>query len=910
MQGDAPLPPEPTAADEAMLRAAGAWPPDERGYVADPVSQEPRHWTAVAALLRRDEYDAFVAAKVALAPAVGFAPPLPLSEDLFEFQRDVARWAIERGTAALFLAFGLGKTRVQIEVGRQVCAHTGGRFLVVAPLGVRTEFRRDAEAMGQAITFIRRTDEATAPGLYLTNYESVRDGKIDPGAFDGVSLDEASILRGFGGTKTFREVMATMAGDDRRDMSARVVGRGVRYRFVATATPSPNDFIELLAYAAFLGVMDVSTAKTRFFQRNSEEADDLTLHPRKADEFWRWVASWAVFLARPSELGYDDGGYALPELRVHWHRVATDHAARRGVEKPERGQKMAQAKLFVEPAAGVTEATRERRASLPDRVAKLVEIRARNPGAHRIIWHDLEDERRAIEAAVPGVASVYGSQDLETRERVIVDFADGRVPELAAKPVMLGSGCNFQRHCAEAVFLGVDYKFNDFIQAVHRVYRFGQPRAVDVHIIYTEAQDSIRRALEEKWRQHDELVAQMTALVRQHGLARPRAAEASKDKVDVARREVRGERFAYVNNDCVREARRMDADSVDHVVTSIPFASQYKYSDSFLDFGHCDTNEHFWSQMGFLIPELLRVLKPGRVAAIHVKDRIIPGGMNGLGFQTVYPLHCDAIRHFTAHGFAYMGMVTVVTDVVRENNQTDRLTWKEFRKDSTKMGVGMPEYIILLRKPPTSRERSYADDPVTNTRESYTLGRWQVDAHAFWRSSGDRLLTPDDLAGLDHPGMFKRFAEWSRENVHDHEAHVALCDALGAAGRLPTKFMLLQPQSTDPDVWSDVARMRTLNTLQAAQDRVQHLCPMQFDVAKRLIGRFSAPGELVLDPFAGIGTVPYCAMELGRRGVGIELSPTYFDEGVRYCRAMERRLAVPTLFDLNAPGKDRHGQQG
>jgi len=696
--------------------------------------------------------------------------------------------------------------------------------------------------------------------------------------------------------------MALFAGDDRRDMAQRIKGESVRYRFVATATPSPNEFIELLAYSAFLDVMDVSTAKTRFFERDSEHADALTIHPHKEREFWLWVSSWAVFVTKPSDIlpEYDDTGYVLPPLVVRWHEIATDHRARAGSEKPAKGSKSSQIKMFADAAAGVTDAAREARMSLADRTAKMVEIVNAEPEEHFVLWHDLEAEREAIERALPGVQSVYGSQDLDAREEIIVAFSDGRVRLLAAKPVMLGSGCNFQRHCRRVVFLGVGYKFNDFIQAVHRVYRFLQSGEVIIDIIYTEAQREIRRTLEEKWGVHRTLVAQMTAIVREYGLARTGAMPTLQDKLTCERREASGEGWTLVNNDSIDEWRAKPENSVGLIVTSIPFSTQYKYSDSYRDLGHSDTNAHFWEHMGYLTPSLLRALKPGRVAAIHVKDRIVPGGMTGLGFQSVYPFHCAAIEHYTRHGFVYMGMITVVTDVVRENAQTYRLGWTEQCKDGTKQGVGMPEYVLLFRKPPTSSESASADDPVVKSKDAYTRGRWQTDAHGFHRSSGNRLLTPSDFDGLDAAQVFQTFKRWSQESVYDYEANVALCDALAAKGMLPPGFMLLQPQSHSEDVWTDVARMRTLNTLQAAQDRVQHLCPMQFDIADRLITRFSMPGEEVADPFSGLGTVAHQAVKLGRRGYGTELASVYFDESVRYLRALERKRSVRTLFDLDA----------
>jgi DNA modification methylase len=854
------------------------------------------------------DYQDFIAAKVAAAPEMGFSAPLPLHDSLFPHQRAIVDWAITRGRAAIFAAFGLGKTRMQIELARQTCAHTErplpDRRTVGGEGRVPPRRRRDGREH-----HLHPPHRGSRRDRRLPHQLRVRQGrnpdgtrKVDPREFDGASLDEASCLRGFGGTKTFREFMALFAGDDRRDMSQRVTGEAVRYRFVATATPSPNDFIELLAYAAFLDVMDVSTAKTRFFQRDSEHADELTIHPHKVKEFWLWVSTWATFVTKPSDVSPDfsDDGYALPPLTVRWHELPTEHLARTqaAAEKLARRKGRAQIEMFADAAKGITEAAGEARATIAARVAKAREIMDAEPGEHFLLWHDLEDERHEIEKAIPGVVSVYGSQGLDEREAAIVGFSEGAIKTLAAKPVMLGSGVNFQRFCRRAIFIGVGYKFNDFIQAVHRIHRFLQPGEVVIDIIYTEAQRGIRSALEQKWAQHNELVAQMIAIVREHGLGCATVADALADKVTCERQDASGDGWELVNNDSVDEFRGRPSNSLGLIVTSIPFSGQYKYSDSYRDMGHVDTNAHFWAQMDYLTPNLFRCLKPGRMACIHVKDRIVPGGMTGLGFQTVYPFHADAIRHYTEHGFAYMGMITVVTDVVRENAQTYRLGWTEHSKDSTKMGVGMPEYILLFRKPPTSSERSYADEPVTHSKERYTRGRWQTDAHAFWRSCGDRFLTPADFDGLDYPEMFQRFAQWTREKVYDHASNVKVADALGDAGKLPSGFMLLQPQSWHPDAWTDVARMRTLNTLQAAQDRIQHLCPLQFDIVDRLIERFSNPGDIVCDPFGGLGTVVHEAVKLGRKGLSCELSPVYWGESVRYLKALQAQMSTRTLFDL------------
>ena len=838
------------------------------------------------------QYRAFLAAKASIAAGSGMdCDPSEINPLLKPFQRDIVAWAVRGGCRAIFTAFGLGKTMIQLEAVRIVLAKAGGAGLIILPLGVRQEFIRDAAKLGTPVKFIRTDAEIDGDCIYLTNYESVREGKITPTRFMCVSLDEASCLRGFGGTKTFREFMATIAGDDKRDMSNRIVTDGVPYRFVATATPSPNEFIELLAYSAFLGVMDVGQAKTRFFKRNSEKADKLTIHAHKEREFWLWVASWAIFVQKPSDLGYSDDGYNLPPIDVRWHEVESDHS--------DAGTGMnGQSLMFKDSALGVSQAAREKRDSLESRIAKMMEIRADDPGAHRILWHDLESERLAIEKAIPGAVSVYGSQDLDEREKTIIAFSDGQIQELAGKPVMLGSGCNFQRHCAWAIFLGIGFKFNDFIQAIHRLQRFLQENPVRIDLIYSEAEREVKQALERKWAQHEELVAKMTAIIKEFGLAESAMSQSLMRSIGVERTDRVGIGWKMVNNDCVEECMAMEPDSVGMILTSIPFSTQYEYTPSYNDFGHTDDNDHFWRQMDYLIPELHRILEPGRVAAIHVKDRICPGGVNGFGFQTVQPFSDECIQAFMRHGFAFIARKTIVTDVVRENSQTYRLGWTEQCKDGSRMGCGMPEYVLLFRKAPSDLSNGYADVPVVKSKQEYTRAMWQFDAHGFTRSSGNRLLMPEDLAGLPHNQVFKLFRKHSAEAVYDHGHDVAIAEFLDSQGMLPPSFMLLQPVSNHPDVWTDITRMRTLNGMQNAKGKEMHLCPLQFDIVDRLIVQFTMEGETVFDPFAGLGTVPYCAIKKRRQGIGCELSPSYFADALYWLKQAEDEVNVPTLFDL------------
>ena len=962
-------------------------------------------------------------------------------------QRRIVQWAVEGGRRAIFAAFGLGKSIMQLETLRLTLANAGGgRAVIVCPLGVRIEFAHDAKMLGIPTRFVRRDAEVDEPGIYVTNYESIRDGRLNPDLFDAVSLDEASVLRSYG-SKTYQEFLTLF---DR-----------VPYRFVATATPSPNRYKELIHYAGFLGVMDTGQALTRFFQRDSTKANNLTLYPHKVREFHLWLNTWSIFLQHPHDIcrcschasqsisqvnasaslspsngtrqqdaqadGYAaataerssssrrltsrkdepavadasarttggpgraptpsgkecstavaapttrtgqstagvalpsasagissrissptwdtlpqdvpstestttattnrvtvDGqrraskqrtggptgavalcaecacdGYDLPPLAVQWHEVDPDLNDDLPVDRDGQGH------LVRGISLGLKEAAAEKRRSMPARVAELMRIVRAHAAADNgqiILWCNLNDEQTAIERALAAegltYSSVHGSLDPDDVESRLAQWRNGDTYALIGKPVMLGQGMNFQQ-CWTAVYVGLTFSFNDLIQSIHRIQRFGQTHPCTVHLIHAESEREVVTTVRTKWAQHKELTATMTDVIRKHGLSATSVSDALKRSMGVDRVEASsGDRWLLAHNDCVPETESMDEGSVDLIVTSIPFANHYEYTPSYNDFGHTDDNDHFWSQMDYLTPQLLRILAPGRIYACHVKDRINFGAVTGAGVPTVSPFHAEALFHAQRHGFDYLGMITVVTDVVRENNQTYRLGWSEMAKDGTKMGVGSPEYVLIFHKPQTDRSRGYADVPVTKDKSEYTRARWQVDAHAFWRSSGNRMLTPDELAALPVEQMQRLFTEQTLRDVYDYESHVRIGEDLDGRGALPATFMSLAPGSWTPDVWHDVDRMRTLNGDQRRRNVQMHVCPLQFDIVERLIRRYSNPGDLVFDPFAGLGTVPLVANRLERRGRGSELNPGYWADSVKYLEAEERKASMPSLFDL------------
>ena len=827
-----------------------------------------------------EDYIDFLKAKMDIAPDSGFEiSPDEVNPVLKPHERDAVVWTIKGGRRALFEAFGLGKTVQELEFCRLVIKHKGGQALIIMPLGVRQEFARDAvELLNMAPpVYVRNMAEvkASTADILMTNYERVRDGDIDPTYFTAVALDEAAVLRSFG-SKTYQTFLPKF--------------KGVPYKLVATATPAPNRYKELIHYAGFLEIMDTGQALTRFFKRDSTKANNLTLYPGKEDEFWLWVSSWALYISKPSDLGYDDTGYDLPPMQVIYHELKADH-------KPEF-ENDGQMRLFRDAAISLVDEHREKRNSIEARVQAATKIINRSRFEHFIIWHDLEDERRAIKKAIPEAVEIYGTQDLDVREKNTIDFSEGKTKILATKKELSGSGCNFQRHCHRAIFLGIDYEFNDFIQAIHRIYRFMQPKQVIIDIIYMDTESEVLAALKRKWKQYDEATAKMAEIVRKYGLSGTSIRQKLERHLGVKRVQIKGEYFTAINNDCILELKNMESDSVGLIHTSIPFSNHYEYTATYNDFGHNPDTEHFFEQMDYLTPELLRVLQPGRVAAIHVKDRVLFGHATGTGMPTIEPFHALCIKHYMDHGFQYCGMITVVTDVVRENNQTYRLGWTENCKDGSKMGVGCPEYVLLFRKLPSDTSTAYADQPVVKSKDDYTRAQWQIDAHAFWRSSGDRLLTKSELMSMPTGRLQAAYRKYSRTAVYDYSEHVEMAKKLDDEGRLPASFMVVAPGSWDVTVWDDINRMRTLNTSQSQRRKELHVCPLQLDIVKRIINRYSNPGDVVLDPFGGLMTVPYVAVKMGRYGIGIELSSNYFRDGVGYLKSAEAVIDQPTLFDF------------
>ncbi len=413
-------------------------------------------------------YEEFIGYKRLVAPPVGIAEPPELNPKLFPFQRDIVRWALKRGRAAIWADCGLGKTPMALEWAKHVCAHTGGNVLILTPLAVAQQFVSEGEKFGVPVKLCRIGDDVE-PGVNVTNYERIHH--FDPASFAGVVADESSILKDY--TSATRNMLI--------ESFARTP-----FRLACTATPAPNDQMELGNHAEFLGVMTRTEMLAMFFTHDGGETQTWRLKGHAQKDFWRWVCSWAVNIRAPSDLGYYDDGFILPELRIHERVVSCgdDMAKRQGA-------------LFTVEARSLDEQRAARRASMPERVAEAARIVNAEPSESWLVWCDLNAESEALTTAITDAVEVTGSDSVEHKETTLHGFTKRSPRVLVSKPSLAGWGMNWQ-HCARVVFVGLSHSFEAWYQAIRRTYRFGQTRPVECYVVTSDAEGAVVANLKRK----------------------------------------------------------------------------------------------------------------------------------------------------------------------------------------------------------------------------------------------------------------------------------------------------------------------------------------------------------------------------------------------------------------------------
>ncbi len=642
-----------------------------------------------------NNYSDFLATKRITAPSAGFSVKLAdLTESLFPHQKAIIGWALRRGKSAVFADTGLGKSAMEIEWAWRVHCHTeGGNVMIITPLAVAAQMAKEGARIGIPVT-VCRSQADVQNGVNVANYERLH--LFDCSQFAGIVADESSILKSHDGAT--RQAI--------QEFSARIP-----YRMAATATPAPNDVMELGTHAEFLGVMSRVEMLATFFCHDGGDTSKWRLKGHAESAFWQWVATWAVACKNPSDLGFDGSAYILPEMTITEHTVDAPCEALEGT-------------LFTPEAVTLTEQRAARKSSLTARVDALAATVAAEPSESWLLWCDLNAEGDAMTAAIPGAVQLSGSDTTETKERILADFADGRIKILVSKPSICGFGLNFQI-CARMAFVGVTHSYEAMYQAIRRCHRFGQTRPVNVHLFFAETEQAVVRNLRRKEREAELMTKEMVSHMSVHSdLVSDVSGERQTEEYGL--NTITGKRFDANMGDCVEIMRSKPEGCMDYMVYSPPFASLYTYSNSERDMGNVRSDGEFYEHFKFAAAEMFRILKPGRLMSFHCMN--LPLSKERDGVIGIRDFRGEMIRLFQDAGFIFHSEVVIWKDPVTAMQRTKALglLHKTIRKDSSMSRQGIPDYLVTMRKPGVNAE------PIAHTPQEFPVDLWQRYASPVW----------------------------------------------------------------------------------------------------------------------------------------------------------------------------------
>ncbi len=739
-------------------------------------------------------YEDFLSSKTTTCRPEGFeCKPGSLSKKLFPFQKAIVRWALRLGRSALFADTGLGKSAMQLAWANAVRKETGKPVLILAPLAVAAQTVREATKFSIPCVGIASSQDDVNPldnRIHVTNYQKLH--RFDPSAFGGVVLDESSILKSHDGAYRCHLI----------DSFSKTP-----YRLACTATPAPNDHTEIGNHCEFLGVMTRVEMLATYFVHDSSNTSEWRLKGHAVKPFWEWVASWAMMIRKPEDIGFTGDDYNLPPLEIVEH-VVSDGSVQEG-------------RLFAVEEESLAGQRKARRETLSARVDNAVSIVATKPDRPWLVWCELNDEGNDLEDALPDSVQVSGADSDEDKESRLLGFAEGEHRILVTKPKIGAHGLNLQR-CSDMVFVGLTHSYESFYQAIRRCWRYGQKNPVTVHVVTSDREYGVLANVKRKQSEHDEMFAQMIRYTQPINQSALKGTSRMTEKYTTG--EAEGPGWKLYHGDVCERIKEIESDSVDYSIFSPPFASLYTYSNSVRDMGNSTDHGQFSEHYAFLVGELLRVLKPGRLLSFHCMN--LPLTKERDGVIGIRDFRGEMIRVMVAAGWVYHSEVCIWKDPVTAMQRTKALglLHKQIKKDSCMSRQGIADYVVTVRKPGKN------PDPVTHTNESFPVEQWQ------------RYASP---------------------------------------------------------VWMDINQTDTLNNYREARedDDERHVCPLQLGVIERCVELWTNPGDLVLSPFAGIGSEGYQSLLMGRRYVGVELKPSYFDLAIRNLNNAVKKANEPKLFD-------------
>jgi DNA modification methylase len=665
---------------------------------------------------------------------------------------------------------------------------------------VATQTIDEARKFGIDINFAS-SSESVKPGINITNYEKLE--KFDLSVFAGIVLDESSILKSYMG-KTKRLIIDS--------------SESINYRLACTATPSPNDYLELGNHAEFLGVMPSNEMIMRFFQNDTMEAGSYSLKPHAATAFWDWCATWSMCVSNPADLGFNGDSYILPRLKQEFTEISTE------------GLPASEGELFRIVEINATSIHKEGRITIKRRAEAIAEL-VNNSDESWLVWCNTNYEADELKTLIPDAVDLRGSDTDAKKESSTKGFLDGSIRVLIGKPSMIGMGMNFQ-HCHNMAFVGLSYSYEDYYQAIRRCWRFGQKNEVNCYVMAADSERSILEIIRKKEDKHNIMKTEMTKSINDAHLRQTQVNNTSYfGKKD-------GENWELHHGDCVHVNSLIPDDTIDFSVYSPPFSNLYIYSDSEFDMGNSADDGEFMKHYEFLAKDLYRTTRPGRLTAIHCKDLPMYKGRDGSAGLRDFP--GEIIKMYESVGWRFHSRVTIWKDPVIEMQRTKNhgLLYKQLCKDSAASRQGMADYLIVMRK--WGDEDKW--EPVTRNGERF-FDYMGSTANAPAAKDISRARSEEEKIRLYSIAVWQRYAS---------------------------------------PVWFDIDQTDVLNyNLAKEKQEERHICPLQLGVIERAIDLWSNPGDLVFSPFTGIGSEGVTALKMGRRFVGAELKKSYFDIAAR-----------------------------
>lgn len=740
------------------------------------------------------EYNEFLQQKIKTHQLTGFeVDENDLNKNLFPFQKFIVKRALKAGKYAIFADCGLGKTLMQLSWAYEVALHTEKPVLILAPLAVKGQTIQEAQKFGIDMTFID-----------IQNYEQLDN--IDCTIYGGVVLDESSILKNF--TGVYKNKIIDNC-------------KKTQFKLACTATPSPNDLNEIGNHSEFLDILDSQDMRSKWFVRD-EGMNNYRLKGHAKSDFYGWISSWATMLSNPSDLGFDGSNYVLPPLNFIETEIKT-------IVRNEY-------QMFNDVSVNATNFNKELRLTKVERLSEVINI-VNNSKEPFIIWIKQNEEGEYLRKLIPDAKEVRGDDKPEVKENLLLGFAKNEFRVLITKSKIAQFGLNYQ-NCNNQIFASLDFSFESLYQSIRRSYRFGQQNNVNIYLITTDTMKNVIKTIKQKEAQFLEMQNEMGKHIngKKYGLL---------NEYEYA--EFKNENVFLMKGDTNIEIKRIPDNSVDLIVFSPPFSSLFTYSNYIHDMGNNECHADFFKQYEFLLKELYRILKPGRIMACHTKDLGVY--KNSSGYTGMYDFtgeHNESVLNMIPNewandttrknhkesekaGFKFHSKITIWCDPVLEmqRTKTQRLLYKTVTSDSTKTGIGMAEYITIFKKWDGSDEEQW--EPVTNiTKQNFPLDTWQK-----WASP----------------------------------------------------------------VWMDIKRTDVLNGPEGtAMGDEKHIAPLQLEVIHRIVNLWSNEGETVFTPFLGIGSEAYMAVKNNRKAIGCELKDSYFNVAVKNIQKAEMAKKQCDLF--------------